>query len=64
MIDDILVYGKDMREHDEWLQQVMKRIRDTGMMLNKKKCQYRVKELIFLGHKISAECISADPEKV
>ena len=55
MIDNILVYGKDTREHDERLQQVMKRIRDAGMTLNKKKCQYRVEELIFLGHKISAK---------
>ena len=42
----------------------MKKIRDTGMTLNNKKCQYIAKELIFLGHKISAEGTSVDSEKV
>ena len=64
VMDDILVYSKNTREHDERLQQVMKRIGDAGMTLNKKKCQYRVEELIFLGHKISAEGTSANSEKV
>ena len=61
MMDDNLVYGKDMREHNERLQQVMRRVRYAGMTLNKKKCQYRV---ILLGYKISTEGISADPERV
>ena len=61
VMDDILVYSKNTKEHDERLQQVMKRIGDAGMTLNKKKCQYRV---ILLGYKISTEGISADPERV
>lgn len=64
MMDDILVHGIDTKEHDERLAKVMKRIADAGMTLNKKKCQYRVRELIFLGHHISKEGISPDPEKV
>ena len=34
------------------------------MELNKGKCVFRAAELIFLGHKISGNEISPDPEKV
>ena len=64
MMDDILVHGRDVKEHDERLLRVLQRIKSSGMTLNKKKCQFRVKELIFLGHKISGEGISPDPNKV
>lgn len=64
MMDDILVHGKNEREHDNRLEKVMKRIEEAGMTLNRKKCQFRVKQLIFLGHQISGKGISPDPEKM
>lgn len=64
MMDDILVFGKSEAEHDERLEEVMKKISEAGMTLNKKKCEFRKSEVIFLGHKVTAEGIEADPEKV
>jgi len=57
-MDEILV-----KEHDERLLKVLEKLRESGMALNKKKCQFRVEELIFLGHKTSGAGISADSEK-
>ena len=61
--DDIIVWGKDEEEHDRRLEEVLMRIRASGLKLNKKKCQFRKDQLIFLGHKITGEGIEADPAK-
>ncbi|KAF7216671.1 putative LOC107394635-like protein [Nothobranchius furzeri] len=61
--DDILVFGKDKAEHDERLQQVLKRCEKAGLTLNEK-CEFSVERVKFLGHNISATGIEADPDKV
>ena len=38
--DDILVYGKSPEEHDNILKQVLSRLREKGLTLNKKKCAF------------------------
>lgn len=47
--DDILVYGKDKKEHDERLQEVLKRCEKAGLTLNEK-CEFSVEKVKFLGH--------------
>nr|XP_054588665.1 uncharacterized protein LOC129153481 [Nothobranchius furzeri] len=61
--DDILVFGKDKAEHDERLQQVLKRCEKAGLTLNEK-CEFSVERVKFLGHNISATGIEADPDKI
>ena len=62
--DDIIVFGKDNEEHDEALQQVLDKVRESGLKLNKKKCIFRVTQTTFLGHLISADGIKPDPRKI
>ncbi|XP_077538135.1 uncharacterized protein LOC144150167 [Haemaphysalis longicornis] len=62
-LDDILVWGKTQAEHDASLVEVLTCIANSGMKLNDK-CLFSVKELDFLGHKISAEGISPLESKV
>ena len=64
LIDDILVFGKDKREHQERLITVLQRIKKAGITLNKEKCEIDKTELKFLGHVIDQNGIKADPEKV
>ena len=40
-IDDILVYGRTQREHDEALLDALHRLNDCGFRLNLRKCVYR-----------------------
>ena len=61
--DDVIVHGNG-QEHDARLEAVMKRIASSGLKLNKKKCHIRQKSINFLGHKISADGIAANAEKV
>jgi hypothetical protein len=62
--DDIIVFGKDSEEHDIALKQVLDRVRESGLKLNKKKCTFRMTEITFLGHLISADGIKPDPRKI
>nr|XP_026484830.1 uncharacterized protein K02A2.6-like [Vanessa tameamea] len=56
-IDDILVYGRDKKEHDIRLQKVLETIRANNIMLKEEKCIYRTAKVQFLGHELSDQGI-------
>jgi hypothetical protein len=63
-IDDILVYSKSEVEHAKHLHIVLQRLRDHCLYAKLFKCDFRLREIKFLGHTISEEGISIDPYKV
>jgi hypothetical protein len=63
-IDDILVYSKNEAEHAEHLHIVLQRLRDHRLYAKLSKCEFWLKEIKFLGHTISQDGVSVDPEKV
>ena len=48
--DDILVHGKNKREHDKNLELVLKRLNFKGVTLNKQKCQFNLDSIKFFRH--------------
>lgn len=62
-MDDILVYGSSTEEHDSRLQMVLEKIKQSGLKLNKAKCNLRCSGLDFLGHHIDAKGIRPSTEK-
>lgn len=62
--DDIIVLGRDKQQHGKALKDVLDRIRDSGLKLNKKKCRTGVTETTFPGHMITAEGNKSDPKKI
>jgi hypothetical protein len=62
--DDILIYAATKEEHDDRLHQVLCRLQEKGMTLNRKKCLFAVPSLVYLGFKFSAAGVSPDPGKV
>ena len=64
MMDDILVYGTNSKEHWQRVKLVLQRIRNSGMTLKKEKCQFGMTEVKFLGHLVSVQGIKPDPDKV
>ena len=64
MYDDILICGRDMKEHDERLEKVLERARNAGLRLNLKKCKFRTDELKYVGHVVTKDGLKADPDKV
>ena len=61
--DDIIVWAETQEEHDKRLKQVLDVIKESGMKLNPQKCQFSQTEVIFLGHKVTADGIKPDPSK-
>ncbi|KAK7107196.1 hypothetical protein V1264_015153 [Littorina saxatilis] len=64
IMDDTIVYGRTMEEHDRRLDAVLERIEKSGLKLNKSKCHLRQKEVKYFGHRISEAGVSPDPDKV
>ena len=64
IMDDILVHGKTLEEHDSRLEAALERVRKSGMKLNRKKCQIRKKQLTYFGHSIGKDGIKPMPDKV
>jgi hypothetical protein len=62
--DDILVYSRSEKEHDEHLRLVLQKLRDHWLYAKLSKCEFWLKEVAFLGHVILKEGIPMDPSKV
>lgn len=63
-MDDILITGKTLKEHDETLEKVMNVAKENNVKFNEKKFQYRLKEIKYLGHIFSKNGMEIDPERV
>jgi len=62
--DDIIVHGKDEKQHDERLERVFRRLADVGLTLNKDKCQLRLNHLEFMGHLLTDRGIGPTQARV
>ena len=63
-VDDILVYSDNEKQHKEHLRIVLEVLRKNKLYAKFSKCDFWMKEVLFLGHIISKEGISVDPAKV
>ncbi|UYV63679.1 hypothetical protein LAZ67_2005286 [Cordylochernes scorpioides] len=61
-LDDIIIGGSSMKDHDKKLNQVLSRLREVNLMLNDAKSIYRQKSLKFLGHIIDDNGVHLDEE--
>ena len=62
--DDIIVWASTKEELIKRTIEVLQSCRKNNLKLNKAKCQFNMREIIFLGHKISEHGIQADPKKI
>ena len=62
-LDDVLVGGKDVAEHDLALREVLRRMSSTGLRLNRKKCSFLVDQVTYLGYKISGRGVQPTSDK-
>ncbi|KAI5626698.1 hypothetical protein C0J50_13742 [Silurus asotus] len=63
-LDDILLFSQTFEEHLERLEVVLKRLLETGLKVKLTKCRFLQDSVRFLGHQVSAQGISPDPDKV
>ncbi|KAL0549065.1 hypothetical protein IC582_013545 [Cucumis melo] len=63
-IDDILIYSKTEAEHEEHLRMVLETLRANKLYAKFSKCEFRLKQVSFLGHVVSKAGVSVDPAKI
>lgn len=63
-IDDVVVWGTTLDEHDERLRIVMGVLEENHALLNEEKCLFGVQELEILGFKVGVGGISPTDDKV
>lgn len=63
-LDDIIIFGKTFNEMLENLKIVFLRLREANLKINPKKCVLFQRSVKYLGHVISAEGVTTDPEKI
>lgn len=62
-LDDLLVFSSTFDEHLVRLAKVFERLENHGLKLNGKKCQLFQSSVRHLGHIVSREGVSVDPDK-
>ena len=62
-VDDILVSGSN-DEHLVNLEEVLKRLSETGLRLKREKCVFMMEEVVYLSQKINRQGIQPIEEKV
>ena len=62
MMDDVLIFGKDRKQHDERLHAVFKRLEQAKVTMNGEKCQFNATSVRFLGHVVDQDGIRPDPD--
>ena len=63
-IDDILVYSKSKKEHEEHLRMVLEILRERKLYAKFSKCEFWLDSMSFLGHIVSKNGLMVDPSKI
>ena len=64
IMDDVLVWGETEAEHDRNLLGFLERAREVNLKLRKDKCQFKVKEVPYIGHLLTQQGLRPSPERV
>ena len=63
-IDDIIVFGKDLDQHMQRVEEVLTRLRDAGLKLKPEKSHLLQEEVVFLGHVVSGAGVKPNPTNI
>ncbi|GKC15279.1 putative reverse transcriptase domain-containing protein [Tanacetum coccineum] len=63
-IDDILIYSKEKKEHEEHLKAILELLKKEKLYAKFSKCEFWISKVQFLGHVIDSRGIHVDPAKI
>ncbi|GJX00766.1 putative reverse transcriptase domain-containing protein [Tanacetum coccineum] len=63
-IDDILIYSKNKKEHEEHLKAILELLKKEELYAKFSKCESWISKVQFLGHVIDSQGIHVDPAKI
>lgn len=62
-LDDLIIFGRNLNSHIKNLIDVFEKLRKVNLKLNPDRCQFKKKEIMYLGHLVSADGVLPGPEK-
>ena len=62
-IDDILIATENLEEHQKLTHGVLQALQDDGLSVRKRKCEFKVPEVMFLGLRITEGSVHHSPKK-
>jgi len=63
-VDEILIYSKTKEQHKEHLKIILQVLREHQLYAKLSKCDFYKDKIQYMGHVISVDGISVDPEKI
>ncbi|VVC34710.1 Cancer susceptibility candidate 1, N-terminal,Reverse transcriptase domain [Cinara cedri] len=64
-LDDIIVYGKNLIDHNNTLREVFERLRNNNLKIQLNKCEFlKREECVYLGYIRTKHVINPDPKKI
>lgn len=63
-LDDLIVFGHTLEEHEERLLKVLDRLRAEGLKISLDKCQFGQASVNYVGHIVSQDGVATDPSKI
>ncbi|GJV35043.1 putative reverse transcriptase domain-containing protein [Tanacetum coccineum] len=63
-IDDILIYSKNKKEHEEHLKAILELLKKEELYAKFSKCEFWLPKVQFFGHVIDSQGIHMDPAKI
>ena len=64
VVDDILVHGETLDEHNRRLKAVLNKARSINFKLNKEKCEFARPEVDYVGHKLTGDGLKPTQQRV
>ena len=61
---DIVLYGRNQNKHDASLNQTLRRLHESGLIINSTKCEFNKPSIEFFVYTFSADGLAHAPEKV
>ncbi len=62
--DNILIYSKDLKDHEVHLRTVLEELRKNKLYAKRSKCRFGQDKVEYLGHIIFKEGVATDPSKI
>ena len=63
-LDNILIFSNNELEYKHYVRKVLKRLHNTSLQINLKKCKFHVTRTKYLGFIISTNGIKVNPDKI
>lgn len=63
-VDDIMVWGKNDKEHNERIEKVLQRAEEWGITFNLKKCIFGAHQVKYVSHVFSKDGIRMNDDKI